>query len=122
MMAKVAIGLGILVIIVVSGVAGAGIYSWLDDEVDAQTVVEQDEDIDESLLTELIVKRLVLTHFLGSNLVACVADNRNQSAVYFGQDVWVALMGECAFVISDQDWQGNGAMKHLMENLANKRG
>ena len=116
MMAKVAIGFGILVIIAVSGVSGAGVYRWLVDEPEAAVLGDfyQGRTLEEvGILDDPTVKKLVFAH-IASNVTlarACLSSGLNlEAGIYltYNQVTWVVKNGLCAFYVDDRTGKVTG--------------
>ncbi len=118
-MAKVAIGLGFLVIIVVSGVAGAGVYGWLDNETEASGRQKQGPILTDEEVVDLVTTKMLLESYFCLHLtsIAGLTASRDSDAtqILLGQTeavykhgIWVASNNVCTFVVGDRTGKVTG--------------
>ena len=116
-MTKVLLGLGLLLVVAASLVAGAVIYeTWFDSRQEVEAHIVPDEDMPNMIQED--VKALAYTHFTTVVTVrsrnaayVCLTGPETSPLIdfvrYVGAGTWIVEFGACAFTVDDRTGKVN---------------
>ena len=119
MRVKAAIGLGFLLIIAVSGVAGAGIYRWSEDDKPnlypeyvialGETWIRTTDDLwNRCIGNPLKLPGETDAEYQEKRREVLLELRSYDRAVYLGDGYWTAEVGHCHFVVDDKTGKVTG--------------